>query len=85
MSSTETAGNFTLIENRKTFFFEPTTNDWARGHGCTHDVLLRNGEVRLSMRLLKTVAYLAIDEGADGQPVWEKWLIRDLRTWEHKR
>lgn len=79
----KTAGNFTLIENRKTFFFEPTTNDWARSHGCTHDILLRDNN-RRAMRLLKTVAYVAIDEAADGSPVWEKWLIRDLREYEFK-
>ncbi len=80
----QTAGNFTLIENRKTFFFEPTSNDWAKSHGATHDLLLQNGEVRRAVRLLKTVAYVAVDESADGSPVWQKWLIRDLREYEFK-
>jgi hypothetical protein len=77
------AGNFTLIENRKTFFFEPTSNDWAKAQGATHDLLLTDNN-RRAVRLLKTVAYVAIDEAADGSAVWEKWLIRDLREWTHQ-
>lgn len=77
----KTAGNFTLKESGKTFFFEPTTNEWARSHGCNHDILLINGEERRSIRLLKTVCYVAVDEAADGSPVWEKWEIRGLHQY----
>jgi hypothetical protein len=71
------AAHFTLIENGMTFFLEETTNDWAKAHGATHDILLQNGEVRRACRLLKTVAYVFVDEAADGSPVVEKWLIRN--------
>jgi hypothetical protein len=80
----QTAGNFVLIENRKTFWFEPCKNEWATAHGATHEIVLCNGEERRGVRLLKTVAYVAVDESSDGYPVWEKWLIRDLREWAHQ-
>jgi hypothetical protein len=80
----QTAGNFILIENRKTFWFEPCKNEWAKSHGATHEILLINGEERRACRFLKTVCYRIVDEDANGAPVWEKWLIRDLREWAHQ-
>ncbi|MGF6996754.1 hypothetical protein [Paraburkholderia sp. GAS32] len=79
----KTAGNFVLIENKKTHWFEPTPHAWDLEQGATHRLILSHGESR-PLRLLKTVAYVAVDEAADGTAVWEKWLIRDLRAWEHK-
>lgn len=79
----QTAGNFVLSENRKTFWFEPSKNEWANAQGATHELLLTDNN-RRAVRLLKTVAYVAIDEAADGSAVWEKWLIRDLREYPHQ-
>ena len=33
-------------------------------------------------RVLKTVAYIAVDEDAHGQPVIEKWHITNHKLWE---
>ena len=40
-----------------------------------HMLYVGAGEARLA-RVLKTVAYVVIDEAADGSPVIEKWPIR---------
>lgn len=32
-------------------------------------------------RVLKTVAYIAVDETADGEPVWDKWEIASHREY----
>jgi hypothetical protein len=68
--------HFILIENGERFYLEATRNEWALTHGLEYDLLLQNGNERRAVKLLKTVAYVAIDEAADGSPVLEKWLIR---------
>jgi hypothetical protein len=76
------AGHFTLIENGKTFYVEQSKNAWAISHGLEYDLLLQNGEERRACKLLKTVAYVAVDENTDGSPKLEKWRIRGCSTYE---
>ena len=45
-----------------------------------HTVYVGAGETRAA-RVLKTVAYVAVDEAADGSPVLEKWKLRDHRQY----
>ena len=45
-----------------------------------HYVYVGNGEERMA-RVLKTVAYVAVDEDADGNPVIEKWSIKQHREY----
>lgn len=35
-------------------------------------------------RVLKTVAYVVTDESEDGYPLFEKWFIKDHRTYVNK-
>jgi hypothetical protein len=50
---------------------------WAAD--CAHRIYVGNaGETRLA-RILKTVAYVVIDEDANGAPVYEKWPLRSSR------
>ena len=46
------------------------------GHGINAEVYVGDG-TRFA-RMLKTVAYIAIDENDDGTPRFEKWHIRQL-------
>jgi len=43
--------------------------------GCEFEVWMSDGSTRTA-RILKTVAYVAIDEDENGQPVFEKWPLR---------
>jgi len=61
-------------DHGNTFAYWPTQNEWAASQGLTHEI--ECGEVFRFGRILKTVAYVAIDEAADGSPVLEKWQIR---------
>lgn len=45
-----------------------------------HIVYVGNGETRLA-KVLKTVAYVVVDEAADGSPVIEKWPLRSHRPY----
>lgn len=49
------------------------TNPWEFPH-----ILHTNDGFRYA-RIMKTVAYIAVDEDAYGQPVVEKWYIRSHR------
>jgi hypothetical protein len=46
-----------------------------------HIVYVGNGEYRAAL-VKKTVAYLAVDEDADGQAVTEKWYIKGHRAYD---
>jgi hypothetical protein len=48
------------------------------GTDCDHVVYVGNGEPRLA-RVLKTVAYIVVDERPDGSASYEKWDIRGHR------
>ena len=67
------AGEFYVPDSRKHFTFRPSDNEWAAKHDLIHaiDVLdgIRFGIVR------KTLAYVAVDEDAHGNPVFERWMI----------
>ena len=55
-------------------------DDWSRERGATHTLMLNTplacGWDRRAAIVKKTVAYVAVDEGADGSIVWEKWRVR---------
>jgi hypothetical protein len=62
---------------KKEFTFQPTQNPWAIQHGLTHEIDVLDG-VRYA-RVLKTRAYVCVDESADGTPVCELWHISNHR------
>ena len=49
-------------------------SDWAKAEGATHSLVTTNGD--RPARLLKTVAYVGVDEDEYGHCVWEKWQVR---------
>ena len=61
--------------------------DFARKEQYPHLVWVTNPIPRLDSgyryaRVLKTVAYVIVDEDDDGYPVIEKWDIKNRRTYE---
>ena len=75
-------GEFFLRETCKWFTFEKNTEDnWGSLHGLTHKVDVLDGQ--RYAKVLKTVAYIAVDEDPNGQPVLEKWEISRLKIWHH--
>lgn len=66
-------GQFVEKEYGRTFEFSAAKSTPFEGY----DVLVwtRDDSYRYA-RVLKTVAYLVIDEGLDGEPVVEKWDIK---------
>ena len=73
--SIENGGGFINTETGAYFEYEAgTLNDWSEKHGATHTIFLIDDNTRPA-KVLKTVAYVMIDEDASG-PVWEKWQIR---------
>ena len=54
--------------------------DFLKAQGCTHGVLVSSCPVNMSAyrgaKILKTVAYVAVDEGDAGQAIFDKWQIK---------
>lgn len=57
------------------FTAQETTDEWALSHGLTHEYVSEGG-YRRYLKLLKTVAYVAVDEADDGSAVLERWEIK---------
>lgn len=67
-------------ETKRTFWAQSgAPNMWAYERGATHSLEVSNrvgyGPWRPAI-IKKTVAYIGVDEDADGNIVWEKWPIR---------
>ena len=45
-----------------------------------HEIYVRGNQVRVG-KVLKTVAYIVIDEADDGSPVVHKWYIKNHRKY----
>lgn len=75
-------GSFKEKEFGKYFEFRPTSNPWAMSQGLEFEIALTNGEIRFA-KILKTVAYVAIDEDVDGSAILQKWTIK--KQWERKK
>lgn len=66
---------FKELEVGNYFNCKPTTDAWALQNGLTHEYENNHGGICF-VRPLKTVAYVAVDESAEGTAVLEKWRIR---------
>lgn len=79
----ELGGQFKEKEYGNFFEFRPTQNPWAIENGLEFEIAVgpdyNNLQVRFA-KILKTVAYVAVDEDANGKPVFQKWEIR--KQWE---
>lgn len=67
-------GEFQECDFGKHFTYRKTDNLWAIEQGFMHEVDVLDG-VRFA-RVLKTVAYVCVDEDEHGKPVFELWKIK---------
>ena len=74
------SGEFREKEFKNHFEFIDRVDEWGTRIGATHTIYLRDNNTRYA-RVLKTVAYVCVDENDFGEPVWEKWQIKTL--WNH--
>jgi hypothetical protein len=75
--SKKPAGEFQNSETGVWFTYEVREFDSNTvKYGFTHVIHMSNGTTR-DVRLLQTVVYVAVDEDAFGDPVMEKWQIKN--------
>jgi hypothetical protein len=75
-------GGFTEADGM--LFFEYAERRWHDDNFAPempHMIYVGAGDVRLA-KVLKTVAYIVVDEDADGNPVVEKWHIKNHRIYD---
>lgn len=72
-------GSFTEKGDGNHFEFKLVECGIWKAWGCTHEVAVGGviGYRYRGAKVLKTVAYIAVDEGANGEPIWEKWNIKN--------
>lgn len=74
------SGSFTEKTYGKSFEFRITDNQWAIQHGYNLEIAVGPlGETRPA-KILKTVAYVVVDEDQNGLPIVEKWSIK--KQWD---
>lgn len=74
------AGVFFVPETKLWFSFRPSVDPWGIKHELIHEVDVLDGTRSAVVR--KTVAYVAVDEDAHGNPVLERWTITKRRIFE---
>ena len=65
-------------EYGKWFTFRNTVDEWAKKNRLPHEIDVLDG-VRYA-KVLKTVAYVAVDEAPDGRAVIEKWTLKKFNA-----
>lgn len=68
-------GEFQECDFGKYFTYRKTDNLWAIEQGFMHEIDVGDGGVRFA-RVLKTVAYICVDEDAAGKAVFQIWKIK---------
>ena len=71
-------GEFQEKEHGHFFSYKETTDGWAVSRGMTHEIDVLDG-FRFGI-VKKTVAYISVDEDEYGNPVLEKWNIKNHKT-----
>jgi hypothetical protein len=71
-------GEFQELQYKNWFEFRKTDNWWAKEQGLDFEIAVRglNGTDLRFAKILKSVAYIAIDEDEHGNAVLEKWRIK---------
>jgi hypothetical protein len=72
-------GEFVEVSYGKVFTYRLTHDVWALNQGYKHEVDVLDG-VRYA-NVKQTVAYVCVDEQADGTAVIEKWNIKQHRLY----
>jgi hypothetical protein len=76
-------GEFQECDFGNYFTYRKTTNNWAIEQGFMHEIDVGDGGVRFA-RVLKTVAYVCVDEDEYGKAVFEKWNIKNHSLYRDK-
>ena len=75
-------GCFTVPETGAYFEYANVWhNKWAAHAGLLQSIYVKDGSTR-GAKILKTVAYVAVDENENGLPVVEKWRINGHRYYQ---
>lgn len=75
-------GAFQEKEYRQWFTYRPTLNNYATDNGLMYEIDVLNG-IRFA-KILKTIAYVAIDEDENGLPILERWeFVKHEKYLEH--
>ena len=69
-------GEFQEVEYGNRFTYRKIQDEWAVSHGCTHEIDVGMDEIRFA-KVHKTVAYVSVDEDEFGNPVFERWSIKN--------
>ena len=73
-----------IIEHKSVSPIEPLGpfpgHEWAFRFGATHQLLGDNNHITYA-RIYKTQVWVMVDENPHGEPVWEKWSIRNLKPY----
>ena len=78
--NTETQGRFREVENDTYFDFSVPLHEPVFGPEFDVIVWVNGGSYRWA-KVLKTVAYIVVDENPDGSPVVEKWKIKQYKKY----
>ncbi len=76
----KTIGSFVEVDYGNDFTYKETKDAWALSQGLKHEIDVLDG-VRYA-NVKKTVAYVCVDEDADGNAVLDKWQIKQHRIFE---
>ena len=74
-NNSKIAGSFQEKEHGKYFDYRYSQNWWGRSHGFDYEIAV-GIDTALCAKILKTVAYVVIDEDEWGSPIVEKWDIK---------
>ena len=77
----ETLGVFTLAENGNRFEYRANHSGFQEEEFPFLVSVGPLGEQERYARILKTRAYISVDEDAEGNPVVERWVIRNHRRY----
>lgn len=67
-------GYFVENDFKHEFTYKKTTNEWALKYGFEYETCCGGTESRFC-NVKKTRAYIVVDEGVDGKPVVETWVL----------
>lgn len=74
-------GSFAEVDHSKVFEYSlRNESNWLSKEKFPHLVYVGSGETRYA-KVLKTVAYVVIDEDENGEPVIDKWYIKKHRVY----
>jgi len=69
---------FRELECRHYFYATLTTDPWALSQGLTHEIPVRDSRRFCRFSPKRSRAYVAVDEGDQGEAILETWKILEI-------